>query len=326
MLIRGNAGTPGAEVEPAFLSVLGGQKPDLSHPPAGNRSTGRRLALARWLTNHDNPLLARVMVNRIWQHHFGQAIVRSTNDFGRAGIPPTNPELLDWLAAEFIASGWSIKHMHKLIMLSAAYRMSSQADNRQALAIDPGNELLWRQNLRRVEAEAIRDTILSVSGDLNPAMGGRGFFPRLGGEVLAGASKPGAGWEISPERDQDRRSVYTFVKRSMLAPALDIFDYSNTAQPLGERPVTTVAPQSLMLLNDDFMQQQAAAFADRLVKEAGSDAQAQIRRAYALARIQSVRSSEPSARAAWALDYLQRQTSRAYALLRKRLTFRPDVP
>ena len=155
-------------------------------------------------------------------------------------------------------------------MLSATYRMSSRADNTNAVAIDPGNELLWRQNLRRIEAEAIRDTILAVSGDLNPAMGGRGFFPHLGGEVLAGASKPGLGWEISPDREQDRRSIYTFVKRSMLSPALDIFDYSNTAQPLGERPVTTVAPQSLMLLNDDFMQQQAAAFAARLVKEAGS--------------------------------------------------------
>ncbi len=321
VLIRGNAGTPGTEVQPAFLSVLGSQKPELSHPPAGNRSLGRRLALARWLTSRDNPLVSRVMVNRIWQHHFGQAIVRSTNDFGRAGIPPTHPELLDWLASEFIESGWSIKHMHRLIMLSAAYRMSSQSDNTQALAVDPGNELLWRQNLRRVEAEAIRDTILSVSGDLNPAVGGRGFFPRLGGEVLAGASKPGLGWEISPEGEQDRRSVYTFVKRSMLSPALDVFDYSNTAQPLGERPVTTVAPQSLMLLNDDFMQQQAASFANRLVKEAGNDPQAQIRRAYALAFDRSP--SERESRLA--LDYLERQAS-AYALLRARLTFRPDVP
>jgi mono/diheme cytochrome c family protein len=321
ILIRGNAGTPGAQVEPAFPTVFDAPAPQLPPASPGNQSSGRRLALAQWLASSKNPLPARVMVNRIWQHHFGQGLVRSTNDFGKAGIPPTHPALLDWLAAEFIESGWSIKNMHKAITLSAAYQRSSHVDNASAVAVDPGNELLWRQNLRRLEAEAIRDVVLSVSGRLNPETGGRGFFPHLGGEVLAGASKPGRGWEISSDRDQDRRSVYTFIKRSMVSPSLDAFDYSNTTQPLGERPVTTVAPQSLMLLNDEFMQQQAAAFAQRLVKDAGVDPSKQIERAYRLAFGRMPTDLETRI----GLDYLGRQKI-AMNALRGRLTFRPDVP
>ncbi|HEY5312036.1 MAG TPA: DUF1553 domain-containing protein [Pirellulales bacterium] len=320
VLIRGNAGTPGAEVQPAVLSVLGGRQLAIT-PPADGQTSGRRLALARWLAARDNPLPARVMANRIWQHHFGQGIVKSTNDFGHAGTGPTHPELLDWLAAELIDSGWSVKHLHKVIMLSSAYRMSSRADNPRAVAADPGNDLLWRQNLRRLEAESIRDTVLAVSGELNPAMGGRGFFPHLSGEVLAGSSKPGYGWELSPERDRTRRSIYGFVKRSLMDPMLETFDYSNTVQPLGERPVTTVAPQSLMLLNDDFMQTQAAAFAERLEREAGSDLRQQIRLAYRLAASRAPTERE----VALAIEYCQRQEPQ-FAAIARRLTFRPDVP
>ncbi|MBI3542079.1 MAG: DUF1553 domain-containing protein, partial [Deltaproteobacteria bacterium] len=126
------------------------------------------------------------------QHHFGRGIVKTPSDFGRAGTPPTHPQLLDWLAAEFIGNGWSMKQLHKTIMLSQTYQMSSRTENAKANAVDPGNDLLWRQNLRRLEAEALRDTILSISGRLNPKMGGRGFFPRLSGEVLAGQSRPGS--------------------------------------------------------------------------------------------------------------------------------------
>ncbi|HEX4131997.1 MAG TPA: DUF1553 domain-containing protein [Pirellulales bacterium] len=322
ILIRGNAGTPGEEVEPAFLTVLGGSTAEIPAPDKKAASSGRRLALARWLVDPKNPLLARVMVNRVWKYHFGQGIAKTTSDFGRAGIPPTNPQLLDWLAAEFIGSGWSVKHLHRVIMRSAAYRRSSQAGgNAKAIDINPGNDLLWRQNLRRLEAEAIRDTVLAVSGNLNPKMGGRGFFPHLGGEVLAGASKPGYGWELSSDADRLRRSVYMFVKRTMVAPALDTFDYANTAQPLGERPVTTVAPQSLMLLNDDFMLAQAAEWADRLTKEAGAEPARQIDRAYRLAfgRAPTERETRTAA------EYLARQ-GKAFAALGSRLTFRPEVP
>jgi len=155
-------------------------------------------------------------------------------------------------------------------MLSQTYQMSSRAKNPKAGEVDPGNELFWRQNLRRLEAEALRDTLLAISGRLNPKMGGRGFFPRLSGEVLAGQSRPGLDWEMSSADELSRRSLYAYVRRTMSVPMLDAFDYSNTTSPLSERPVTTVAPQSLLMLNDEFMQQQAAAFADRLEKDCSS--------------------------------------------------------
>jgi len=321
ILVRGNAASPGAEVQPAFLTVLGGQKPALPACGPDTASTGRRLALAEWIASPQNPLTARVMVNRLWQHHFGKGIVKTTTDFGRAGVPPTHPKLLDWLAAEFIEQGWSLKKMHKLILLSNTYRMSSRSQNADADKVDPGNDLLWRQNLRRLEAEAVHDSILQISGQLNPTMGGRGFFPHLGGEVLAGASRPGLGWEKCSPEDQSRRSIYTYIRRTMAVPVLENFDYSNTTSPLGERPVTTVAPQALMLLNDEFMQRQAAALAGRLTSEAGRDRTKQVRRGYRLALNRDPNKTEQQA----ALDFLRRQT-RAAEAIQSRLTFRPDVP
>ncbi len=317
ILVRGNPLSPAAEVQPAFLSALSGPTLKLE----SGRSHGRRLALAHWIASADNPLTARVLVNRVWKHHFGRGLVKTTTDFGRAGTLPTHPRLLDWLAAEFISSGWSIKKLHKTIMLSETYRRSSRTDNDPA-GIDPANDFLWRQNLHRLEAEAIRDTVLSVSGKLNLKPGGRGFFPRLAGEVIAGASRPGLDWEVTSEDEESRRSVYTFVKRTMLAPSLQSFDYSTTDSPLGERPTTTVAPQSLLLLNDGFMQKQAAAFAGRLAREAGGDGLAfQVRRAYqlALARDPTLRESE------LALDLIEKQ-ARGFDQISRRLTFRPDVP
>ena len=346
VLIRGNAGSPGPEVQPAFLKVLGSRKPSLAAPATGATSTGRRRALAEWIASAENPLTARVMVNRIWQHHFGRGIVTTTSDFGRAGVLPTHPQLLDWLAAEFIENGWSIKRLHKTIMLSQTFQMSSRAENAKAGDLDPGNDLLWRQNLRRLEAEALRDTLLAISGRLNPKMGGRGFFPRLSGEVLAGQSRPGMDWEISSADELSRRSLYAYVRRTMSVPMLDAFDYSNTTSPLNERPVTTVAPQSLLMLNDAFMQQQAAAFADRLEKECGPVA-ADVRRRthdadgelqtppphvgsymekfiqrgfqFAVGREPTRRERELSR------DYINRQ-QKSFAALRTRLTFQPDVP
>jgi Protein of unknown function (DUF1553)/Protein of unknown function (DUF1549)/Planctomycete cytochrome C len=349
VLIRGNAGSPGAEVQPAFLSVLGAKKPSL---PSGRRgdtlpgeTSGRRPAFADWVASPENPLTARVMVNRIWQHHFGNGIVKTTSDFGRAGTLPTHPQLLDWLAAEFIANGWSIKKLHKTIMLSQTYQMSSRVENAKANAVDPGNDLLWRQNLRRLEAEALRDTMLAISGRLNPKMGGRGFFPRLSGEVLAGQSRPGLDWELSSAEEQSRRSLYAYVRRTMTVPMLDTFDYSNTTSPLSERPVTTVAPQALLLLNDAFMREQAAAFADRLEKDskhllspslssisnggegarrAGEEARGKdlfITRGFQLAV-----GREPTKRERQlALDFMNRQQE-GFAALRTRMTFRPDAP
>lgn len=259
LLLRGDAGAPGEKVTPRLPEIFGNEELK-SSPPKHKRSTGLRLALAKWIAGKDNPLTARVIVNRIWQHHFGRGLVETPNDFGRAGSGVSHPALLDHLASAFMERGWSMKRLHKQIMLSETYRRSSTPDAANAKT-DPGNRLLWRQNLRRLEAEAIRDAMLKTSGRLNLEVGGRGFFPTLGGEVIAGGSKPGRGYDYSSPQEQNRRSIYTFIKRTMGDPFLEAFDYANTEGPVGIRPNTTVAPQALTLLNSDFANRQADAAA-----------------------------------------------------------------
>ena len=262
LLIRGNPATPGAEVAPGVPEVFRGLVPE--SVLAG--SAGRR-ALAEWIASPRNPLTARVMVNRIWLHHFGRGLVATPNDFGFAAEPPTHDGLLDWLAAEFMENGWSVKHIHRVIMASEAYRRSSLADRADGIAADEGNELWWRQNRRRLEAEAIRDAFLMAAGTLNREPGGRGFFATLGGDCLAGQSKPGNGWELSDDGQQCRRSVYGFVKRTLLLPEFETFDATNTTSPVGERPVTTVSPQALLLTNGVFARGQADAMARRIAAD-----------------------------------------------------------
>ena len=266
VFIRGNPATPAAVVEPAIPEVFRGLVPESQLEGLG----GRR-ALAAWITSPANPLTARVMVNRIWLHHFGRGLVKTPNDFGFAGEPPTHEKLLDWLAAEFMERGWSLKHMHRTIMTSQAYLRSANADRPECLAADEGNELLWRQNRRRLEAEAIRDAFLAAAGTLNPQPGGRGFFSTLGADCLAGQSKPGKGWEISNAGEQCRRSVYGFVKRSLLLPEMESFDYTNTTSSVGERAVTTVSPQALLLTNGAFARQQADSLAKRIAAEIAAE-------------------------------------------------------
>jgi len=244
---------------------------------------GLRLAFARWAADTENPLTARVIVNRVWQHHFGRGIVSSPDNFGKAGELPTHPELLDWLAAELVCDGWSLKRLHKRIMLSKAYRMSSEVEDGRAVDVDPDNLLLWRQSLRRIDAEAIRDSLLAVSGNLNPAMGGRGIFPDLPKEVLATQSIPGHGWGKSDPRERSRRSVYIYVKRTLMVPMLETFDYTNTSESLGIRPVTTVAPQALMLLNSPFIHEQAKSLSGRALADAGGDLDTAVDRIFSLA-------------------------------------------
>ncbi len=300
VLTRGNVATPGKRIEPRFLAILGGKTPqtlpvsftgpadnDSLKPmlvEAGVRPTmGLRRALAKWIASEDNPLTARVMVNRIWQEYFGRGIVRSSDNFGRAGVPPTHPELLAWLARDFVDGGWRIKRMHKRILLSRAYRMSSVATDPKARAIDADNDLFWRQNLRRLDAEAIRDSMLAVSGRLNLAAGGRGIFPPLSKDVLATQSRPGSGWGQSSVEEQSRRSVYIYLKRTLMVPFLETFDYTNTAESVGTRPITTVAPQALLLLNSEFTDEQARNLAERVRREAGSLPAAEIDRLFRLA-------------------------------------------
>ena len=283
ILARGDAFSPKAEVSPAFPAVLGLPSPAFSEPPGDAKTTGRRRVLADWIASPQNPLTARVMVNRLWQKHFGAGLVPTADDFGQTGLRPTNQLLLEYLASEFVAGGWSVKRMHKLIMTSRAYRMSSRADNRQALAADEANTLLWRQNLRRVEAEVVRDTMLAVSGLLNPKRGGPSVFPTLPKEVHGTQDSSGKGWSDSPAEEQNRRSVYLVVKRALKVPLLECLDFANSASPVGVRPNTTTAPQALMLLNDTFVQTQAAAFAARLMRDAGEREQQQIERAFQFA-------------------------------------------
>ncbi|HUY92838.1 MAG TPA: DUF1549 and DUF1553 domain-containing protein [Pirellulales bacterium] len=282
---RGNPRDPRGEVGPGVPAILvDGPLP--SATPT-EHSTGRRRQLAAWLTRPDNPLTARVLVNRVWQHHFGDGLVGSENDFGVMGEAPTHPMLLDWLTSEFVASGWSTKQLHRLILLSNTYQMSA-ASNPAAEQKDPNCDLLWRFPPRRLEAEAIRDAVLAASGQLNRQRGGESVYPAISQAVLASQSRPGNGWGKSSPEQAARRSVYVFVKRTLLVPELEVLDFPDTNGSCEQRQVSTVAPQALTLLNGEFVQEAAKHFAARLTSEA-ADAPARIERAYllALARLPS---------------------------------------
>jgi hypothetical protein len=222
-----------------------------------------------------------VLVNRLWQHHFGRGLVRTPNDFGKFGELPTHPELLDWLAGEFVRGGWRIKRMHRLMMLSSTYRMSARTDA-QALRQDPANQLFWRFNLRRLSAEEVRDSVLAVSGRLNLRAGGPSIYPPIPKEVLAGQSRPGEGWGRSPPAEASRRSVYVHVKRSLLVPILAHHDQADTDSSCPVRYTTTVPTQALGMLNGGFTNEQAAALAERLRREAPGNLEKQVRRAIRL--------------------------------------------
>ncbi len=264
ILARGQVTSPGAEVFPRFPEVLGLGAPAIAPPAGSTETTGRRTALAAWIASPTNPLTARVMANRIWQHHFGSGLVRTPDDFGRTGLPPTHPELLDFLALEFIRGGWSVKDLHRRVVTSHAYRMSSRTDHPKALERDEANLLYWRQNLRRVEGEVLRDTFLHLGGKLNQARGGPSVFPVLPPEVHRTQDSAGKGWVDSPAGEQDRRSVYLVVKRALKVPLLETFDFANCTSPMGARSTTTIAPQALMVLNDAFVHEQARRLASRL--------------------------------------------------------------
>ena len=274
ILVRGNANVEGARVEPAFPSVLSPPDPVIKTPTM-TESSGRRTALANWIASDKNQLTARVMVNRIWQHHFGRGIVGSSNNFGNIGDKPTHPELLDWLATRFMQGGWKLKSMHKLIMLSSAYQMSSQSSQKE-LAADPANKLYWRFKMRRLSSEELRDSVHVANGSLNLKMGGPSIYPIIPQEVLAGQSRPGAGWGNSSEQERARRAVYIFIKRSLVEPLMADFDFADVDSTCPVRFVTTQPTQALSLLNSEFMNRQAAVFAEFLKKEAGADSAKQV--------------------------------------------------
>ena len=301
VLIRGNAHAKGDLVQPGFLEVLSGgasSSPnasdendtsrdswsDVSIPelPDDADSSGRRLAFARWLVDDRNPLTARVIVNRVWQHHFGRGLARTTSDFGKYGESPTHPQLLDYLAKELIAHDWHLKWLHRLIVTSNTYQMSSR-DRADGLADDPENHLFWRYDIRRLTAEELRDTVLSVTGQLNDRMGGPSVFSKIPDVIRQSASRPDAAWGDSPPADQVRRSVYVYVKRSVADPVLSSFDAADTDGSCPVRFATTVPTQSLITLNGEFFNEQADLLADRLQREVGDDISAQVGRGLQLA-------------------------------------------
>jgi len=305
ILRGGNWQNKGDEVQPGFLSILDPGDAKITKP-AGLNSTGRRTALAAWLTDPQNPLTARVMVNRIWQNHFGTGIVATSGDFGRMGARPTHPELLDYLASTFVENGYSIKKLHKLILLSNAYQQSS--DNRvKAAEVDPDNKLLWRYSRRRMEAEAVRDSMLAVSGLLNPQMGGPGVFPPVPAGTLSelSATAVAGGWKVEKDQAQaNRRSVYIFVRRNLPYPMLQEFDTASTFDAIHLRKNTVTPSQSLDLLNNDLVLELARAFAGRVLNEdSGLTPEAQVDAAFRLAYGRQANAEEQKTAAA----FLQRQ-------------------
>ncbi len=282
LLIRGDPNSKGPQMQPGFIKVVTYGNPPTTFTPSTPHTSGRRLALAEWLVSPDNPLTARVIVNRIWHHHFGRGIVSTLDNFGKMGEAPSHPELLDWLAIEFVKQGWSIKQMHRLIMTSDAYKMASQFDNTGNMAKDPQNRYLWRYRMQRIDAEILRDEILAVSGGLNQEMFGKPVFPMLPQEVLESMNY--GIWKQSDDGPKVwRRSVYVYRKRGLPYPLLDIFDLPNQNLSCGARNVSTVPTQALTLMNDDFVLRQAQLFANRVEEAAHGDAQAEVDLAYRLA-------------------------------------------
>jgi hypothetical protein len=309
ILVRGDFKSKGEKVEPAFPPALN-PGPALNEPKDILFVPQRRKALALWLTSPDQPLLSRVMVNRIWQGHFSQGIVRTPNDFGRQGDPPTHPELLDWLAVEFADRGWSVKQMHRLLMLSSAYQMSAIADP-VSLEKDPENYSLSHMNRRRLDGDSIRDNILATSGTLNLKMGGMGIIPPLSKEELQAARMPNL-WPPNPDpAEHNRRTIYLQMKRSLTLPMLQTFDAPDTATSCPRRDASTVAPQALTLMNGDFSIAQADKFAVRLKKESGDAPEALVDNSW---RIAFGRAPSPVERKT-ALAYLERNSLSRLCLL-----------
>jgi hypothetical protein len=260
--------SPREAVAPALPAKFAAQT---TLPPATPRT-----ALADWLVSDRNPLTARVIVNRVWQWHFGQGLVRTPNDFGTRGERPTHPELLDWLAVDFVENRWSLKRLHRRILLSTAYQMSSTVD-RETLRQDPDNRMLSRFQPRRVDAEVIWDSIRAVAGTLDRRMYGLPIGPPLDSRELIGNYRK---WPASPAEDANRRALYVVVRRSFRFPALSAFDLPENVASSGQRDCTVVANQALSLMNNRGVREQAATFAARLLRETDGTAEAVAGRAW----------------------------------------------
>ena len=289
VLNRGQHDQPGEPVEPGFPSAVTGHSRPATieidrykkHP-----SRGRRMALAEWIASPANPLTSRVMVNRLWQFNFGRGIVETASNFGKNGKPPTHPELLDWLALRFVQDEWSIKSIQRLILTSSTFRQSSFREDPKAEEVDPENRLLWRFDRRRLEAEEIRDTILAMSGHLNGERGGPPVFPPLPvglAQQLSAETRGAARWDTTRGPDAWKRSIYVYQRRSQPLPFLEVFDSPPLTLPC-ERRETSVTPlQALTMYDSDFVNAEAEAIAERIVRESDSQNGGHVRRAFQLA-------------------------------------------
>src|SRR5437660_4437920 len=275
--VRGDIRKPGPPVTAGGLSPIRTSSSELQLPADAPEGV-RRLRFAEWTTRQDNPLTARVMVNRVWQYHFGHGLLDTPSDFGFNGGRPSHPELLDWLAQRFIADGWSVKRMHRLIMLSAAYRQSSRFDAKAA-AIDADNRLLWRFAPRRLEAEIIRDAMLAVSGELNPQIGGPSFKPFT--TTVFNTTFYHLFDRGTPEFN--RRTIYRMMVNTARSALLDSLDCPSPSITAPKRQNTTTPLQALSLMNDSFVQRQANRFCQRVERASGTNRSAQISLAYRLA-------------------------------------------
>jgi hypothetical protein len=300
LLKRGNWRKRDEEIRPGYLSAFDDRLADIK--PAGT-TTGRRTALANWIADPKNPLTARTIVNRIWMQHFGRGIANSPGDLGMQGERPTHPELLDWLASQFVESSWSLKNLHRQIVLSRAYQQAA-AFNSQAAKVDPENNLYWRMNRRRLDGESLRDAILCVSGELNPKGDGPSVLPELPAEIKS------AGWPVSADvSERNRRSIYVYVKRNLRYPLFSAFDAPDRNEACSRRFETTTAPQALMLLNEKLYADRARQFAERVTREAGANIDAAIERAFLLALTRQPTSEERTA----ATEFLDAQAKKAGA-------------
>ena len=280
-LIRGDVESHGSLMKPGFIEVITFGNPPTEIPRPDGRTSGRRLALAQWIASAQNPLTARVIVNRIWQKHFGRGIVSTLENFGKMGDRPTHQELLDWLAVDLMENNWSLKRLSKLMMMSSAYQMASTFDNAADAQADPGNVYLWRFRPQRLDAEIVRDSILAAGGNINLAVGGEPVFPYIPADILAGQYR--GKWANTPDGPAAwRRGVYVYQRRSLPYPMFDTFDHPDLNVTAGARNVSTVPTQALTLLNNPFVLAQAERFAAR-VREQSSDPAAQVSLAYRIA-------------------------------------------
>ena len=296
LLIKGERDRPADVIEPGPLSAVNVLDKPFLPPPADAKTTHRRLQFANWITHARNPLTARVMVNRIWQHYLGEGIVRTPNNFGFKGALPTHPQLLDYLATELVSGQWKIKRIHKLILMSATYQQASNHPQQEEYAQrDYLNQFWWRANRKRLDAEALRDTMLNISGRLNTKLGGPAFYPKMAPDALEGLSRKASAWPTSPQPERNRRSIYMISKRAQLLPLMTTFDFADTTLPCARRESTIVAPQALALLNNHFVHSQSDALAKRLAVEFPDNISTQISRLWNLAFSRNPTSAELSA-------------------------------